>query len=116
MKQQKFLNCINDLILDGVIQDKEIITYFYDVVSKAGEKQEKKITEKGLAVLSFLQNSEKTEFKAKDIAEEMGISARSISGTMLSLCNSGYVNKTKYPVENVYTYSLSEKGKEFKLD
>ena len=52
-------------------------------------------------------------FKAKDIGEDLGISGRSVSGSIRALVAGGYVEKLgKDPV----VYGLTELGKTYDLD
>lgn len=80
------------------------------------QKTKEGITDKGKAILKVMQ--EKSElvnniFKAKDIGEDLGISGRSVSGSIRALVAGGYVEKLgKDPV----VYGLTEAGKEYPLD
>ena len=70
------------------------------------------ITENGLKILTFLQENEDIKcWKAKDIADGLGISSRGVSGTLRKLVTDGFCDKLgKEPI----IYSLTEKGKNFK--
>ena len=52
-------------------------------------------------------------WKAKDIAERMGISSRGVSGAMRKLVSDGFCEKIG---ENPIVYKLTEKGKNFNLN
>ena len=79
------------------------------------EKEEKPIlTEKGAALLDFLQrNSDVKTWKAKDLAEAMGISSRGASGGLRKLVNDGFCEKL---ADNPSVYALTEKGKTYKIE
>jgi Mn-dependent DtxR family transcriptional regulator len=65
-------------------------------------------------LLKFLQeNTEKEYYKSKDIADALGISGRTVSGSMRKLVTDGYVDKIG---ENPIIYAITEKGKNYKLD
>ena len=75
-------------------------------------KDEKPIlTEKGIAMLEFLREHADTKtWKARDIAEGMGISSRGASGSLRSLTTKGFCEKV---AENPSVYTLTDKGKNF---
>jgi Mn-dependent DtxR family transcriptional regulator len=59
-----------------------------------------------------MQNDDtKPLLKAKDIAEGLGISARTVSGAMRKLVTDNYVEKIS---TDPIIYSLTEKGKSYK--
>ena len=80
------------------------------------QKTKEGITDKGKAILKIMQ--EKYDlvnniFKAKDIGEDLGISGRSVSGSIRALVAGGYVEKLgKDPV----VYGLTESGKAYEFD
>ena len=80
------------------------------------QKTKEGVTDKGKAILKIMQ--EKCDlvnniFKAKDIGEDLGISGRSVSGSIRALVAGGYVEKLgKDPV----VYGLTEIGKAYDLD
>ena len=51
--------------------------------------------------------------KAKDIAEGLGISSRTVSGSLRKLVTDGFVDKVS---TNPTIYAISEKGKNYKID
>jgi predicted transcriptional regulator len=52
-------------------------------------------------------------WKSKDIAEQLGLASRSVSGTMRKLVNDGFCDKIgKDPI----VYTLTEKGKNFVIE
>ena len=70
------------------------------------------LTEAGIAILEYLQKSDKASLKAKDIAEGMDLPSRKVSGSMRKLTTDGFVEKYG---QNPVIYSLSEKGKTFDI-
>lgn len=77
-------------------------------------KEEKsEITDNGRVILEFLKNNEDVKcWKAKDIAEQIGISSRGASGTLRKLVNDGFCEKLS---TNPAVYTLSDKGKKYQL-
>lgn len=91
----------------------ENIKAYLDIL--ADEKEEKPVlTEKGTALLSFLQKNDNVRtWKAKDLAEAMGISSRGASGGLRKLVNDGFCEKL---ADNPSVYALTEKGKNYKIE
>lgn len=80
-----------------------------------GEETDKKITENGQKILIFMQENEETMnniFTAKEIAEALFVSGRSISGSMRKLFGDGYINKEG---NNPVKYSLTDLGRNLSL-
>ena len=77
-------------------------------------KDEKPVlTENGKIILQYLQENANIRcWKAKDIAERIGISSRGASGTMRKLVNDGFCEKIG---QDPVIYSLTEKGKNFEI-
>lgn len=86
----------------------ESLKYFEDFKQVAEEKKVL-FTENGRAILAYLQTAEKEMHKAKDIADAMEISSKTVSGAMRKLVTDGYVDKTG---KNPVIYSITSKGKE----
>lgn len=80
---------------------------------KDSEINRPEITDNGKVILKFLQDAEEKTFKARDIAEGLAISSRSVSGTMRKLVSDGFCEKIgKDPA----IYALTEKGKKFIIE
>lgn len=70
-------------------------------------------TENGFKVFKFLrEHRDKDVWKSKDIAEEMFISSRTVSGCMRKLVSDGFVDKVS---TDPVMYSLTDQGKEYIL-
>lgn len=118
-KKEKFIKLVQEEIfndepiyIDKYEEDWEDIVSFWKSFKE--EKKVTKVTEKGQAVLVCMQTNttaEKDFFTAKDIAEILFVSPRSVSGTMKKLITEGYVEKEQ---GNPITYRLTEKGQNFK--
>lgn len=104
-----FINTIEDCINSYPEKfSDEALSYFEDFKNVTEEKREL-FTENGRAILAYLQTAEKEMHKAKDIADAMEISSKTVSGAMRKLVNDGYVEKTG---KNPVIYSITSKGKE----
>ncbi len=115
MKEEflKFLNALMEAAPD-VANDlmTENIQSYIDMLS--GQKSDKPVlTENGAKVLKYLQNSSLPMFKAKEVAEGMGITSRGVSGTLRKLTTDGFCEKVG---QDPVVYVLTEKGKTFNID
>lgn len=71
-------------------------------------------TDNGKLILQFLQNSSGTEpLTSKQIAEGIGVSSRSVSGSIRKLVNDNYVEKVG---QEPCTYFITTKGKEVNVN
>ena len=72
------------------------------------------LTDNGKQILMYMQqNSDKTAFKAREIAEGLFISSRGVSGSLRKLVNDGFADKAG---ESPVIYMLTEKGKAFIIE
>jgi predicted transcriptional regulator len=90
----------------------ENVKQFLNVLQETKEKESTGVTDNGKLILQYMQNDDtKPLLKAKDIAEGLGISARTVSGAMRKLVTDNYVEKIS---TDPIIYSLTEKGKSYK--
>ena len=102
-----FIQDIENAISNGYLLLKEESQKYFEDLKKNNSSKE--MTENGLKIILNYNNI----FKAKDIAEGLFMSPRSVSGSMRKLLTDGYCEKTgKDPV----CYLLTEKGKTFSID
>ena len=89
-----FIEQIERLIAEGLVLDDEA-QKFFDNLKK--EDLKSPLTEKGKTILSFMQKNVvlfNNVFKAKDIADGLGINGKSVSGSMKKLLK--HLNPWKY--------------------
>ena len=75
-----------------------------------------KFTDKGIQILKYLQENYEqynNVFKAKDIGEAIGLTRRTVSGSIRKLVTDGYVDKIG---TNPVCYSITDLGKNEKVD
>ena len=90
----------------------ENVKQFLDALKETKGKETTGVTDNGKLILQYMQNDDtKPLLKAKDIAEGLGISARTVSGAMRKLVTDNYVEKIS---TDPIIYSLAEKGKSYK--
>ncbi len=98
---------VNECMTDTLKQYLEILE---------NEKSEKpEITESGRRILEFLQNYEDTTklWKAKDIAQELGVTSRGVSGSIRKLVTDGFCEKLG---TSPAVYTITEKGLNYKFN
>lgn len=115
--KQEFLNFINSLMeanpeLTNSLMTDNIRDYLKILKDEKDSKPD--LTENGKTILSYLQNNQNVKlWKSKDLAEQLGISSRCVSGTMRKLTNDGFCEKIG---QNPCVYCLSEKGKNYVIE
>lgn len=115
--REEFLRFIEDLISHNEdyansIMTEDVKTYL-EILRTGEDSTKPEITDNGKVVLKYMQDNSIKMAKSRDIAEGLGISSRAVSGTLRKLVNDGFAEKIgKDPV----IYTLSEKGKNYKID
>lgn len=112
----EFLNFVDELIKHDENFSKSIMTDdikdYLEILRK--EKPDHiEITDNGKVILKYMQDNDVRMSKAKDIAEGLGISSRTVSGSLRKLVTDGFVDKVS---TNPTIYAISEKGKNYKID
>lgn len=114
--KERFIKELEELLIDhsktfgeSGLSD-EAYSYFESL--RATEEEEKPLfTENGAKVLQWMRDNEtqfSNIFKAKEIAEGLFTTSRSVSGSMRKLVNDNFVLKTG---TNPSCYSLTDLGK-----
>ena len=115
-KKQIFLDFIEKLINanpDAAKDMPEEAKIYLEALKTENETDKPLFTDNGKLVLQYMKdNPEPSILKARDIAEGLGISSRSISGSLRKLVNDGFVEKVgKDPV----LYSITQLGKDIEI-
>ncbi len=114
--KNEFLDFIEKLIkhdedFANSIMTDDIKSYLEILRNEKSEHPE--ITDNGKVILKYMQDNDVRMGKAKDIAAGLGISSRTVSGSLRKLVTDGFVEKIgKDPV----IYAISEKGRNYKID
>jgi Mn-dependent DtxR family transcriptional regulator len=115
--KQEFLNFINSLMnanpeLTNELMTDDIKAYLNILAETKIEKPD--LTDKGKEMLKYLQDHQEIKvWKAKDLAEQMGISSRGASGSMRKLVNDGFCEKVS---EDPVIYTLTDKGRNYEIN
>lgn len=110
MRKEKFMRDVERLIKKYPEEFcEESVSYFNDLQEAKEEKE--LITEKGKAILKTMRELDRN-VKAKDIADAMGVTSRTVSGSLRKLSTDGFVEKIgKDPI----IYALTDSGKEIEI-
>ena len=114
-KQQEFLEFWNYLTHDlaGEVEVPANVQAYIDALSNVDNIEKPLFTENGAKILQYLQSAPTAMYKARDIAENMGVTSKGVSGAMRKLVTDGYVEKVgKDPV----VYMITEKGKNVEFE
>lgn len=111
-KKQEFIDYVEKNLMSINYESiPENVKIYWENLKKKEEKP--LFTENGKKILTFLRdNSEVESWKARDIAEGLFISSRTVSGAIRKLVNDGFVEKNgKDPV----VYTITEAGKTIEI-
>lgn len=116
--KQEFLNFLNALMEANPQLTEELITdsikSYIEALSSSDSNNKPEITDNGKLILKYLQdNQESAMLKAKDIAEGLEISSRTVSGAIRKLVSDNFVEKIG---QNPAIYTITKKGKNYNID
>lgn len=115
-KKSKFIDFVQDSLFSKINVDEidpDIISYWNALVSK-DETEKSMFTDNGKLIMLYLQGlTDATPMKAKDMAYAMGLSSRTISGSMRKLCSDGFVEVLG---DSPKFYTLTETGKNIVIE
>ena len=114
-KQQEFLEFWSYLTQEAVpgVEIPPNVQAYIDALKNTDNIEKPLFTDNGAKILQYLQSAPTAMYKARDIAENMGVTSKGVSGAMRKLVTDGYVEKVgKDPV----VYMITEKGKSVKFE
>ena len=114
-KQQEFLDFWHYLTheLAGEVEIPANVQAYIDALNNIKDVDKPAFTENGKMILQYMQTLDSGMYKAKDIAEGLGISSKAVSGAMRKLVTDGYIEKIgKDPV----VYTITDNGKNVKFE
>lgn len=108
-KQEEFINFWNYLTNEvaGKIEIPENVQAYIDALSNNSNIEKPAFTDNGKMILQYLQAQPHIMMKAKDIAEGMGSTSKTVSGSIRKLVSDGYVEKMG---TNPVVYMITDKG------
>ena len=109
-KKQDFISEVHSMINSlGYEWQSESAKAYWEAFISVKEEDKPEFTDNGKLILKYMQdNSDKENFKAKDIGEGLFVSSRTVSGAIRKLVTDGYVEKIG---QDPVIYTLTEKGK-----
>lgn len=108
--KDEFIKFIEERV--NVEEMSESVLKFWNCLKDTEEKDKPLFTENGEKIFVFLKNQEQENWKAKEIAEELGLSSRGVSGAIRKLVTDGFVEKMG---ADPVIYTLSQYGKDFNI-
>ena len=113
-KKETFMQEIMAAIDDGTLQlSEDGMNYF---ASLKTEKPKTVITDNGKIVLKFLQEQNGEAVAAIKIGEAVGMTGRTVSGTMRKLISDGFVAKLGDKETGITYQATADKGMVFELN
>ena len=111
--KQEFINYVESNFTTNPLPEN--LEGYWEKFKGGADKGDKPLfTENGKLILTFLQDHPNNDlWRAKEIADEMLISSRTVSGSIRKLVNDGYVEKVS---QDPVIYSITEQGKNVKFD
>lgn len=108
-KKDEFIKYVEDLIDGNYYEMSENVRLYWEAFKGKVEEDKPLFTDNGKLILKFLQeHQEAPMWKARDIAEGLFISSRTVSGAMRKLVTDGFVEKVG---QDPTIYSLTSSGK-----
>ena len=111
-KKQEFIEYVKERV-DWTDASENVKIYWEAFISKE-EKEKPMCTDNGTLILQFLRdNPDTTTWKARDIAEGLFITSRTVSGAIRKLCTDGFVEKVS---QDPVIYTITELGKTVEIN
>ena len=116
-KKEKFIEAIEDAFFSKVDineLDPDIVSY-WNALKGTVDTEKPTFTDNGKLVMEYLKGLPENApaLKAKDIAEALFVSSRTVSGAMRKLVSDGFVEKIG---QDPVMYSITEKGKNIEIN
>lgn len=110
----KYVESLIDATSDFPVEMSDNVRLYWEAFKGKAEEDKPLFTDNGKLILQYLKDNQTTPmWKARDIAEGMFISSRTVSGAMRKLVTDGFVEKVG---QDPVIYSLTEKGKNIEIN
>lgn len=108
-KKSEFVKYVEELINETNIEMNEEAKIYWESFRTVEDKEKPAFTDNGKLILQCLKDHpDVNKWKAKDIAETLFVSSRTVSGAIRKLVTDGYVEKIG---QEPSVYMITEKGK-----
>ena len=110
-KKSEFVEYVEKLINNqkSPIEMTDNVRIYWEAFKGKEEIEKPMFTDNGKIVLKYMQENQNISMlKARDVAEGLGISSRTVSGAMRKLVLDGFIEKVS---QDPVIYMLTEKGK-----
>lgn len=112
--KQEFIEFIEKLFKETNYEIPENVKNYWDAFKNITQDEKPVLTDNGKIILKYLQENQNIPIiKAKEIAEALFISSRTVSGAMRKLVTDGFVDKVG---QDPVIYSITEKGKTIEIN
>lgn len=115
-KKQEFINFVSSLMekCPNEKMNEDASLYWEGFCSSKDSSDKPLLSDNGKIILEFLQNqTEKRTWTSKALGEGIGISSRSVSGSMRKLVDAGFVEKCG---ADPIAYVITDEGINFNLE
>ena len=114
--KQEFIEFLESLMnaAPEVVKEKmtDGIKQYIEILKEQKNEVKPILTDKGIMILKYLQESQIISFKATDVGEAIGMTGRQVAGSLRKMITDGFCEKVG---ENPIVYALTEKGKNYNL-
>lgn len=116
-KKDEFIEYIENLMNNPNVAVAEMTKgakMYWEALKSKEEKEKSQFTDNGKMILAYMKTADRDiPLKAKDIAEAIGISSRSVSGSMRKLVSDGYIEAIG---DNPKSYTITDDGMNIVID
>lgn len=113
--KQEFIEFVEKVVQEFNVEMPEGAQKYFDAMKSVPEKEKPMFTDGGKQILKYMKDNhvEGETVTAKQVAEGMGISSRSVSGALRKLVTDGFMEKAG---TDPVVYALTYKGVEVTID
>ena len=117
-KKSEFLKFLNELLVtapeETINKMSDDVKNYIEFLTKENDIEKPLFTENGKKILVYMRENQNIPLmKARDIAEGMEISSKTVSGAIRKLVSDGYVEKVG---QDPTVYTLTENGKNIEIE
>lgn len=110
-KKEQFIDFVRQLMDPIDMAEYPDVMEYFNALSQETEKP--MFTDNGKVILAYMKTVPGENLKARDIADNLGLSAKTVSGSMRKLVSDGFIEKIG---KDPCVYIITEKGKDIDID